>query len=523
MKRKYFIAPLLVFLFMAALPSKGFAQPAKETEPVDSLENIQKLITAIEAAPDDLAAHEAYLKASGFTKWGVPENKEFIAQYEAWMKKFPKSATMAYALGHAFAGKESPKAKPYLLKAVEIDPKFDKAYFDLWIDAERWGDAKAGEEYLLKAKNANPKSADYAFYYANRFSDTDYEKYKKLSLQVAKDFPKTERGAQALYWLGNRTKDPKAKVEFYELQKKDFPADQFNWTSSGMSEYFNLLLEHEPDKALILAQSMLDLKSKDARSVKTWEANIATVKNMMDADALLKKGKATDAMAIIEKVAVPRYSSAKEHILLFKSTVFDAAGKTDEAYKNLLTAFVKEPTAKLNEQVVSYGKKIGKDKMAVQNDIWYTRDTAAKQAPNFSLVNYYTNSPASLSDYKGKVVLITYWFPGCGPCRGEFPHFENVVKKFKGKDFVYLGINIVEDQDEYVLPFMKSTGYSFIPLRDTKEWKKGPLDNRNAAPVNFLIDGNGKIIFSNFRTDGNNEATLEMMIGSMLERSKKSA
>ena len=91
-----------------------------------------------------------------------------------------------------------------------------------------------------------------------------------------------------------------------------------------------------------------------------------------------------------------------------------------------------------------------------------------------------------------------------------------MVKNFKGKDFVYLGINILGDQDGYVVPFMKSSGYSFIPLKDNKDWQKGPLDNRGAAPVNFLIDQDGRIIFSNFRTDGSNEATLEMMIQSLL-------
>ena len=516
MKKYLFLATALLF----ALPFISSAQAPANNDAVmeDSAAMLQRLKNDIEANPDNLEAHEAYLRASKFTKWGVPENKEFIAQYEAWMKKFPKSAAVAYALGHAFAGKESPKAKPYLLKAVEIDPKFDKAYFDLWIDAERWGDSKAAEDFLLKAKNANPKSADYAFYYANNFSDSDYEKYRKLSLQVAKDFPKTERGAQALYWLANRTKDPASKVKFYELQKKEFPADQFSWASSGMSEYFNLLLQQNPQQAIALAQSMLVLKAKDARSVKSWESNLLTATNLLQADALLKQGKATEALELTEKIVVPRYSSAKEYILLFKSTVLDAAGKTDEAYQNLLSAIVKEPSSKLNEQLISYGKKSGRDKKAVEKDIWFIRDTSAKQAPNFSLENYYTKNPSSLSDYKGKVVLLTYWFPGCGPCRGEFPHFENVVGKFKGKDFVYLGINIVEDQDEYVLPFMKSTGYSFIPLRDADNWKKGPLDNRNAAPVNFLIDGNGKIMFSNFRTDGNNEEVLENMISSLLER-----
>ena len=65
---------------------------------------------------------------------------------------------------------------------------------------------------------------------------------------------------------------------------------------------------------------------------------------------------------------------------------------------------------------------------------------------------------------------------------------------------------------------MKSSGYSFIPLKDNDKWVKGPLDNRNAAPVNFLIDQEGKIIFSNFRTDNKNEATLKMMINSLLDK-----
>ena len=49
---------------------------------------------------------------------------------------------------------------------------------------------------------------------------------------------------------------------------------------------------------------------------------------MMEADAMLRAGKPTEALTLTEKIIVPRYSSAKEHILFFKSAVFDAAGKT---------------------------------------------------------------------------------------------------------------------------------------------------------------------------------------------------
>ena len=204
----------------------GAQEPKKDT-PVDPAE-LAKIRAAIETNPDDLASHEAYLKASGFSKWGVPIDPEFVKQYEAWMNKFPKSAAVPYALGHAFASKESPKAKDYLLKAVQIDPKFAKAYYDLWIDGERWGDFKTSREYLRKAKESDPKSPDYAFYYANSFSNSDPKKYEELSTRVAREFKDSERGAQSLYWLANRTNDRKKKMMFYELQRSQFPPDKFN-------------------------------------------------------------------------------------------------------------------------------------------------------------------------------------------------------------------------------------------------------------------------------------------------------
>ncbi len=516
MKRNNIFTYCLLFAMFLVFNLQAVAQPSTGKTDPEELNNLRK---EIEKNPSDLELHDKYLKATGFAKWGIEEDPAFIKQYEDWIVKFPANAAMPYALGHAFASKESPKAKPYLLKAVAIDPKFHKAYFDLWIDGERWGDFKVSRSYLVKAKEAAPENADYAFYYANGFDDTDFELYKKLSLQVSKDFPTSERGSQALYWLASKTKDVATKIVYYEQQKKDFPADKFNWTSSGMSSYFDVLLQKSAEEAGKLATYMSSLPLPE-KSLKTWQGNIEMAKNITEAQSLLSKGKASDAVSILDKVAVPRWGSSKEYIILLKSTAADAAGNTKKAYEYLLTVFAKEPTKEVNKKLLAYGKKLDKGSKAVEEDIWFIRDTTARQAPVFNLETYLTKGKSSLNDYKGKIVLLTYWFPGCGPCRGEFPHFENVVKNFKGKDFVYLGINITAEQDDYVVPFMQSSGYSFIPLKDNKDWVKGPLDNRNAAPVNFLIDENGKIIYSNFRTDGSNEATLEMMIRSLLDRKK---
>src|SRR5258706_5409343 len=515
MKKQYFFSRSLLLAFLVTGLMKTFAQPDSEKVQQTDPTEINQLRVATEQKPDDLDLHEKFLKATGFSKWGVAEDPEFVKQYEEWMVKFPKSPAISYALGHAFASKESPKAKPYLLKAVAIDPKFDKAWFDLWIDGERWGDFKLSRSYLAKAKEAAPANPDYAFYYASGLKATEPNKNKQLSLEVARDFPNTERGAQALYWLANYTTDPAEKTVYYEQQKKEFPADKFTWSSSGMSEYFDLLLETDPGKALTLAQYMKELMTRE-NEIKTWTNQVTVAQNIIQARSLLSAGKPQEASDILAKTTIGRYSKAKGAMLLLKAEADVAAGNINSAYDSLIVTFAKEPTDKIDEALIKYGNKLGKNTSDMDADIRKVRDANAKVATAFTFDQYLKNGKVSLSDYRGKVVLITYWFPGCGPCRGEFPHFEDVVKKFKGKDVVYLGLNIALDQDDYVVSFMKSSGYSFIPLRVDPKWNKGNLDNRNAAPVNFLIDKEGRIIFSNFRTTESNERTLELMIGSLV-------
>ncbi|MDB5211672.1 MAG: redoxin protein, partial [Sediminibacterium sp.] len=437
-------------------------------------------------------------------------------QYKEWTNKFPSSAMIPFALGDAFASKESPKARPYLLKAVEIDPKLDKAWYDLWIDGERWGDFKVSDGYLKKAVEVAPDNADYYFYYASSFSKTDLAKYRSMSLDMTKKFPTLERGAQALYWLAYRSNDAKEKTAAWEQLRTQYPADKFSWSSSGMSSYFDYLLSTDPSRALELAQSMTNLKFRESE-VKSWAGQVKLAQNIVKANQLVADKKPGEALDILNSTKITSYSRFNEDLAILKASAAAAAGNTQASYDSLAGYYAKSPTDKVAGELKQLGAKLGKNMSAVNDDIRKIQNDAAKPATGFTLDQYLQPGTASLSDFKGKVVLITYWFPGCGPCRGEFPHFENAIKKFKGQDFVYLGLNIAPDQDEYVIPFMKSSGYSFIPLRDVKGRDKGNLENGNGAPINFLIDKDGKVVFSKFRTDESNEHSLELMINSLLK------
>jgi thiol-disulfide isomerase/thioredoxin len=500
----------IILITLLMIQVLAFAQN-KPDLPEVSADTLFQLINAVETKPDNIVAHEKFIKTLGVNNPTLP------AQYEAWSRQFPLSSIVPFALGEAYTNVESPKAKPWLLKAIAIDPKFSKAYFDLWIDGERWGDFTLSREYLRKAKESDPTNPDYAFYYINTFKESNPDRYYRELLELPKLFPKSERGAQGLYWLGLRVKDYSEKIAIYTMLKNSYPPQKSNWSSSGMYDFFYAYLQQEPEKALILAQSLASISVRE-NDKKNWNDRSKLVRDLIKVKALLKENKAKEALVIIEATQLERRSAAAETINLLKSEIADAAGNTLLAYQKLVNYYALTPSDTVKKALLKYGGKLGKDDKNVFTDIWQIRDSLAVLATPFSLAQYLKSDTASLSDFKGKVVLLTYWFPGCGPCRGEFPNFEHVIRKFSKENVAYLGINIVPEQGEYVVPFMKSSGYSFIPLKGEND-KQGNLIAKG-APTNYLLDQEGRIVFKNFRTDDNNERQLELMIDELLDRNK---
>src|SRR5262249_37537408 len=56
--------------------------------------------------------------------------------------------------------------------------------------------------------------------------------------------------------------------------------------------------------------------------------------------------------------------------------------------------------------------------------------------------------PLKLSDYRGKVVVITFWATWCSACVGEIPRERELVKRLEGRSFVFLGVNGDDDREK---------------------------------------------------------------------------
>ncbi len=64
-------------------------------------------------------------------------------------------------------------------------------------------------------------------------------------------------------------------------------------------------------------------------------------------------------------------------------------------------------------------------------------------APDFSL-ELYDGGELTLSDLRGKVVVINFWASWCDPCRDEAPALERVWREYKDRGVVFIGVDYVD-------------------------------------------------------------------------------
>ena len=119
---------------------------------------------------------------------------------------------------------------------------------------------------------------------------------------------------------------------------------------------------------------------------------------------------------------------------------------------------------------------------------------AGDQAPDFT-VAMFDGGHTTLSDLRGKVVLLNFWATWCPPCRQELARVQqDVVDRFAGCDFVFLPVSRGESREE-VAAFREKTGYAFSMGLDPQR-KVYDLYASNFIPRNFLIGRDGKVILA---------------------------
>jgi len=127
-----------------------------------------------------------------------------------------------------------------------------------------------------------------------------------------------------------------------------------------------------------------------------------------------------------------------------------------------------------------------------------------KAAPDFTLKSF-SDKNVTLSDFRGKLILLDFWEVWCGPCRMSMPHLQELHLKYKERGLVILGIT--SDNTMAARGLVANRKVTYENLIGTnlvaKDYKIQEI------PQYFLIDESGRIIYI---TKTGFEKSLEDMI-----------
>ena len=116
---------------------------------------------------------------------------------------------------------------------------------------------------------------------------------------------------------------------------------------------------------------------------------------------------------------------------------------------------------------------------------------AGKPAPDFTLKDVLQGKEYSLSQFKGKVVVINFFTFFCGPCRDEMPDLNKINNELKGKGLVTLGIALSSDPTQ-IRFLVKQLGLEY-PVLIGNDKVSDAYGSIAVVPTTVIIDKEGNV------------------------------
>jgi len=145
----------------------------------------------------------------------------------------------------------------------------------------------------------------------------------------------------------------------------------------------------------------------------------------------------------------------------------------------------------------------------------FAQNMKGKVAPEWTAKDVNGNK-VSLSDFKGKYVMIDVWATWCGPCRNEIPHYARIADKYKGKNIQFVSISL-DSKERGWKAFIAKEKNAAIQLIDTRA-SNSPLAIKydvRGIPRFILINPEGRI--EEWQAPRPSDPNLDKLLSSLLK------
>ena len=216
------------------------------------------------------------------------------------------------------------------------------------------------------------------------------------------------------------------------------------------------------------------------------------------AEIYLAKNNYCDAMSSIQ-TAIGLDLNPNDKMFLLKGDIWFRLSNYKLAEESYLKAWglgsisakdkILQCYRRTNNNIEDFDEYFNKKTETNSNEI-IQKDTHLELAPEFES-NLLNGKKISSNEFKGKVRVLNFWFTGCGPCKQEIPELNELVKKYKSKNVVFLAFAL--DKDKQLLnKYLKQNPFNYDIIPDSRNIVE--TYKVSAYPTHIIVNKDGKIV-----------------------------
>jgi thiol-disulfide isomerase/thioredoxin len=265
------------------------------------------------------------------------------------------------------------------------------------------------------------------------------------------------------------------------------------WLAAGLS--LEAQSTNAPSPVELQLQQLIQKIQAEAGAGKRTEADFADDLKTFDALSAAQNGaKTVDAAAIV-------YMKAKFYMEVIKNY-----SKCTEVMGLVATNY---PDTEFGQRASQLLPDLAK--MAVAQKIQDSL-VIGTAFPDFAATNL-AGAPVSVSQFKGKLVLVDFWATWCPVCVMELPALIDTYQKHHAEGFEILGINMDDNRNALDAFLKKQPGMTWQQYFEGQRWSNSMAMKYGVVslPFNLLIGPNGKIIAKDLRGPEMEMAVAEAM------------